>query len=229
MMPLKRSSNSGMMLARHGSGHFTRGSAIFDDSDTETQISEELMSFSASDPPDSIAGDSNDGGPTWTVSKAPDRMKSLNEFANRSMLPDETDLFVQQYEKSTDTPCQRTYVLGKYVSPDRESIGSTHSPHVGLVILPGGDLPEVNRLEQQQMVNPSPEQRSALWRLNTAGSLLQTISVTADLNLISEDVTKSVAAITRNRLERSSRYSKSYHSFSGTAVTIESENVEIVQ
>lgn len=219
-------SDRGVVLARHGSARSTRTAGIFDESDDEeTQMSEDLMSLTSSDPAESIGGDPGDGGPGWTVSVAPDRMRSLNEFANRNMLPDETNLFIQQFEKSADIPCRRTYETGKYV---RDSLGSTHCPHIGLVILPGGDLPEVNRLEQQGMVSLAPEQRSALWRVNTAGSLLQTISVTGDLNLITEDVTKSVAAITHRRVERMSPHSKSYHTFSRSAVTIESENVEIV-
>ena len=192
-------------------------------------MSEDLMSLTGSDPAESIGGDSGDGGRGWTVSAAPDRMRSLNELAQKNMNPDETILFVQQFEKSADIPFRRTYELGKYV---RNSLGSTHSPNIGLVFLPGGDLPEVNRLEQQGMVSLAPDQRSALWRVNTAGSLLQTISVTGDLNLITEDVTKDVAAITQLRVERererTSSYSKSYNTFNRAAVTIESENVEIV-
>lgn len=224
-MPLTKNSERGVILTRHGSARSNTSSAIFDDSDEEMQMSEDLMSLTGSDQAESISGDSRDGGPGWTVSVAPDRMRSLNEFANRNMLPDETNLFIQQFEKSADIPCRRTYELGKYV---RDSLGATHSPHIGLVILPGGDLPEVNRLEQQGMVSLSPEQRNALWRVNTAGSLLQTISVTGDLNLITEDVTKSVAAIAHRRVERTQPHSKSYHTFSRSAVTIESENVEIV-
>lgn len=195
-----------------------------DSDDEDTQISEDLMSLTTSDPTESVLSD-GDGNPVSTVSVAPDRIHSFNEFANRNMLPEETDLMIKQFEISADVSFQRTYELGKYT---RGFAGATHCPYIGLVLLPGGDLPEVNRLEQQGMVSSSPEQRNAVWRVNTAGSLLQESTVNQDLNITTKDLTKDVAAIARRRLERSGPYSKSYHNFSASAVTIESENVEIV-
>ena len=224
-MPLSKSPNQSVVPARHGSGRSLRRTGIFDEfDDEESQISEDLMSVTMSDATESISSDT-DGNAIWTVSAAPDRMKSLNEFANRSMLPEETDLMIKQFEQSADIPFQRTYELGIYV---RGSVGNTHCPNVGLVILPGGDLPEVNRLEQQGMISRSPEQRNAIWRVNTAGTLLQNIIVNQDLNLTTKDLTKDVAAIARSRMERNSPHSKTYHNFSRDAVTIESDNVEIV-
>ena len=196
-MPLSKSPNQSVVPARHGSGRSLRRTGIFDEfDDEESQISEDLMSVTMSDATESISSDT-DGNAVWTVSAAPDRMKSLNEFANRSMLPEETDLMIRQFVQSADIPFQRTYELGTYV---RGSVGNIHCPNVGLVILPGCDLPEVNRLEQQGMIARSPEQRNAIWRVNTAGSLLQNIIVNQDLNLTTKDLTKDVAAKTHSRM-----------------------------
>ena len=87
---------------------------------------------------------------TWDLNMPQkEQIRSFNEFANRNLLPDETSLMIKQFERASDIQFHRTYQMGKAI---REFLGSTHTPQIGLVVLPGADLPEVNRLEQTGMV-----------------------------------------------------------------------------
>lgn len=222
-MPLSKPAPSDRtaLVSRRLSMRSNRRLAIPDYTDEdEVGISEDLMSRTSSDRAETIVSDSGE-----TSAALADRMRSLDEFATRHQTPEETQILVQQLEKSQDVPFTRTYRLGQCI-PEFE--GSAHSPHVGLVILRGADLPEVNRLEQQGMVSQVPEQRTNLYRVNVAGSLLRTTSVTGDLNLITEDVTPSVAALAHRRMQQTYPHPKIFYGFSKSTVVIDSENVEIV-
>lgn len=79
------------------------------------------------------------------------------------------------------------------------------------------------------MVTQFPDQRDAAWRVNTAGSLLENISVAPDLSLTIENVTSLVAKNAHRRLERATGSAdRALQSVSRDAVTIDSEKVEVV-
>lgn len=84
------------------------------------------------------------------------RMKGFDEIANRQLLPEETELMIRKFERAADVPFSRTYQMGRYV---REFTRTAPTPQIGLVLLPGANLPEVNRLEQAGMIDSSPDQR----------------------------------------------------------------------
>lgn len=57
-------------------------------------------------------------------------------------------------------------------------------PRIGIAFMAGADPPQVNRMEQFGMTRRTPEQKSALWRVNTAGTLLNDFEVDTDLSTI---------------------------------------------
>lgn len=104
----------------------------------------------------------------WDIDESQQRIRGYDEFANRLLLPDETTLMIKKFEKAEDIAFGRTYQLGKAIKAVPED---TFEPHVGIVLLPGADLPEVNRLEQAGMVSAVPDQKDAQWRVSTAGEM----------------------------------------------------------
>ena len=58
---------------------------------------------------------------------------------------------------------------------------------VGLKFLPGADKPQVNRTEQINMEGKEPDQKDALWRVATAGSLLSQFNISPDLQIVHTD------------------------------------------
>ena len=75
-------------------------------------------------------------------------------------------------------------------------------PRIGLTFLPGADKPQVTRLEQISMAGLQPEQKDALWRVNTAASLLMQFSVSSDLSIVQDEQTRMVASRVTNRLHK---------------------------
>jgi type II secretory pathway component PulL len=107
------------------------------------------------------------------------------------------------------------------------------TPTVGLVFLPGADLPEVNRLEGHDMVESTPDQKDAIWRVNTAATLLSVIFLGRDLALVTHDVTSDLADRTIMRMRQNyvpdQRHKTDFNALRRDAVTIDSELVKIHQ
>lgn len=228
-MPGTRPSDRGVVLSR-GQRRPQQGFVEpVEDSDDETEYSEDLVSVGPSDLAPSVSS-SDPGNPlamaAWGLDLPRDRSKIMDDFANKHLHPEETALMIKKFQKATDVPFSRTYQMGVAL---RTFSGTAHTPHVALVLLPGADLPEVNRMEQNGMVSQLPDQRDSAWRVNTAGGLLINTSVAKDLSLIVKDVTPDVAANAHRRLQRHAAQSQSaLLSFRKDAVTIDSDNVEVV-
>lgn len=152
-MPNTTMTDRGIVLRRRDANG-PRAFTINDVDDDDTQSSEDLMSLA----PSSRIADSADASnqrmsSTWDVES---QQRRFDEVANRQLLPEETDLMIRKFEQAADVAFSRTYQLGKFV---RAFPNPTRMPQIGLVVLPGADLPEVNRLEQAGMVSSIPDQR----------------------------------------------------------------------
>ncbi len=132
----------------------------------------------------------------------------------------------RKFRRQIDIPFSRAYRFGQAL---REDLPHTVVPIVGLVFLPGADLPEVTRLEGHDMLEESPDQRDARWRVSTAASLLSVSFVGRDLSVVTLDVTSDVARHTRLRLQNgpiAKRPQKhDLDLIRGDAVTLDSEKI----
>lgn len=197
------------------------------------------------------------------------RMKAFNEFANRTLMPDEKDLMLRKFEKAVDLEFGRTYELGR---PLFEVSSPTSLPHVAIVLLPGADLWVIAsasahahhftdvlfslvqaRSKQirtgQHGLGQTRSKRRRLagwdcWRnvsflpeiirysftciARLTMTRLSNISVTGDLQLNTKDITALVANNALCRMIQESEHKRQYRNYSRIAVTIQSENVEIV-
>ncbi|EME77721.1 uncharacterized protein MYCFIDRAFT_179218 [Pseudocercospora fijiensis CIRAD86] len=144
----------------------------------------------------------------------------FDDVTNKALLPDSTSQWLTRFEKGEDVHIQQTFIKAK-----RAQFKVAPTPFVGLVVLPGADKPTVARLEESNMTDKRPDQRDSTYRVNTAGSLLESWTVNKDLSFRNEDNTfKVVDGIkVRNRDGKISipEYSKD-------TVTIDSQQVEIV-
>ncbi|KAK0338071.1 hypothetical protein LTR02_002084 [Friedmanniomyces endolithicus] len=155
-----------------------------------------------------------------------ERSRIFDDIANKHLQPSETDLMIQKFRRQIDIPFSRAYRFGQAL---REDLPHTVVPIVGLVFLPGADLPEVTRLEGHDMLEESPDQRDARWRVSTAASLLSVSFVGRDLSVVTLDVTSDVARHTRLRLQNgpiAKRPQKhDLDLIRGDAVTLDSEKI----
>ena len=154
------------------------------------------------------------------------------DYTNKTLAPEQTDYMIQQLERKADLRLRRTYANGL---PLEEVLDSAPVLTVGLTFLPGADKPQVNRSEQLNMEGKDADQKDALWRVATAGSLLSQFHVSPDLQIVQTDQTASIVARAnyqarerdrpsldqRKVLSRRKRYSDT--------VTIDSERVAIVR
>ena len=110
---------------------------------------------------------------------------------------------------------------------------------VGLKFLPGADKPQVSRSEQMNMgrsdADPKDaDQRHALWRVDTAGSLLTQYSVSPDLMIVQTDQTPIIMARATHQQEHDRQFSDQRKALTrrvkreSDAVTIDSEHVTLV-
>ena len=123
--------------------------------------------------------------------------------------------------------------------PLDEVLNSAPVLTVGLKFLPGADKPQVNRTEQMNMgrsdADPKDaDQRHALWRVDTAGSLLTQYSVSPDLMIVQTDQTPSIMARATYQQEHDRQFSDQRKALTrrvkreSDAVTIDSEHVTLV-
>jgi hypothetical protein len=166
MAPFVRPSDRGSVLARRPTVKWPNPSVAVPDDDDE-DFGMDTLSMTHSDGTREGNGDETSMEP-WDLDDSQRRMKMFDEFANRTLLAEETDLMLKKFEAAEDVPFDRTYQRGR---PVREFTQQVTKPYIGIVLLPGADLPEVNRLEQSSVLSKQPEQRDATWRVNTAGEM----------------------------------------------------------
>jgi hypothetical protein len=124
------------------------------------------------------------------------------DIANKLLPPEESELMLKRFEKRADERVRRTYVEGVGMPEVDENAAV---PRIGLTFLPGADKPQVTRLEQIGMAGQDPDQKDAIWRVNTAASLLMQFSVSSDLSIVQSyqgDQTTMVASRVKNRLHK---------------------------
>jgi hypothetical protein len=125
------------------------------------------------------------------------------DIANKNLPPDQSALMLKRFEKRADENVRRTYMEG-VMMPEIDD--SAPVPKIGLTFLPGADKPQVTKLEQVAMSGEEPEQKDAIWRVNTAASLLLHFSVSSDLSVVQSyqgNQTTIVDSRVKNRLHKS--------------------------
>lgn len=157
------------------------------------------------------------------------------ELANKQFPLEESALIVRQFEKSADRNVRATFFNGVRA---QETSDDAIEPRVGLTFMAGADTPQVNRMEQIGMTQSKPDQKTAAWRVNTAGALLRNFDVDKDLSIIQLDNTPAVVYKFRARqaLEGSYYVSPGHRPSKAVSsqrredrtVTIDSDNVHIV-
>ena len=156
------------------------------------------------------------------------------DYTNKTLGPEQTDFMIQQLERKADPRLRRTYANGLALE---EVLESAPVLTVGLTFLPGADKPQVNRSEQINMEGKEADQKDALWRVATAGSLLSQFNVSSDLNIVQTDQTASILTRARYKArerERDRQFSDPRKALSrrnrdSDTVTIDSECVTIVK
>jgi hypothetical protein len=121
------------------------------------------------------------------------------QIANNQFTSEESDFMVRCLEKTVDASVRQTYFGEKRI---RDISESAVVPKIGMKFMAGADTPQVNRIEQVGMTHKTPDQKSAIWRVNTAGALLNDFEVDTDLSVIQTDNTSQVIA---RSLERNVR------------------------
>lgn len=150
------------------------------------------------------------------------------QIANNQFPMEESESIVRCLEIRSDVCVRQTYSDGKRVSELSET---ALIPRVGLTFMPGADTPQVNRMEQIGMACTTPDQKSASWRVNTAGTLLNDFEVDTDLSIIQSDNTAHVIARSQKRNLLSDTHPKmalSSRRADERTVTIHSDHVKIV-
>jgi hypothetical protein len=167
------------------------------------------------------------------------RNRVWEDIANKLLPPEESEHMVKFLEKTPDEKTKRTYVEGVVVQEVDENAAA---PWVGLTFLPGADKAQVTRQEQFDMASGEPDQKDAIWRVNTAASLLMNFEVSTDLSVVQRYNADDVQAIVdRERakkpivLQRQTSRSQFNRSMavvprvrSHDPITIDSERVKIV-
>lgn len=156
------------------------------------------------------------------------------DYTNKTVGPEQTDFMIRQLEKKADPRLRRTYSNGLALE---EVLDSAPVLTVGLTFLPGADKPQVNRSEQIYMEGKEADQKDALWRVNTAGSLLSQFNVSPDLQIVQTDQTASIVTRAkyhardrdRDRQFTDQRKALARRNRDPDIVTIDSERVTIVK
>jgi hypothetical protein len=102
-------------------------------------------------------------------------------IANKLLPPNQSALMLKGFEKRADERIRRTYVEGV---PMKEVDDSAVVPQIGIIFLPGADKPQVVKQEQIGMSGQEPDQIEALWRVNTAATLLMEFTISSDLSIV---------------------------------------------
>ena len=103
---------------------------------------------------------------------------------------------MKRLEKKVDERIKRTYMEGL---PTPHIYELVIVVTVGLMFMPGADKPQVTKFEQGSMMLGPSDQKSALWRVNIAGTLLRLFDVMSDLTVRATDRTLSIIESTKYR------------------------------
>jgi hypothetical protein len=156
------------------------------------------------------------------------------QIADNQFPMEETEFVVRCFGKRADASARQTYVDGKRVNEVSEA---AITPRIGMTFMAGADTPQVNRMEQVGMARKNPDQKSANWRVNTAGTLLHDFEVDTDLSIIQSDNTSQVIARYRERnlltdrpyfASNGAKHALATKGWNDRTVTIHSDHVEIV-
>jgi hypothetical protein len=109
------------------------------------------------------------------------RNRVWEDIANKMLPPEESELMVKFLKRGPDETSKRTYLEG---IPQPQVDEHAPIPWVGLTFLPGADKPQVARQEQTNMAGGEPDQKDAMWRANTAASLLMSFEVDKNLAVV---------------------------------------------
>ena len=100
--------------------------------------------------------------------------------------------------------------------------------------MPGANKAQVARNEETNMAGGDPDQKDAIWRVNTAGSLLMNFNVSSDLWIMKSDQTAEIAKRARRSQGEaepstsSRKHERKLLSQDHNAVTIDSQYIKIV-
>lgn len=156
------------------------------------------------------------------------------QIANNQFPMEESESIVRDLEKRADGSIRQTFYNGKRVNDISDT---AVIPKIAMAFMAGADTPQVNRMEQVGMTSSTPNQKNAIWRVNTAGTLLNDFEVDTDLSITQSDNTPYIVAKARARYARAenrssnSDYAKRALTTKGgdhRTVTIHSDHVEIV-
>lgn len=160
------------------------------------------------------------------------KSEAYDDYSNKTLGPEQTDFMIQQFERKPDPQLRRTYANGLELE---EVVESAPVLTVGLTFLPGADKPQVNRSEQISMEGKEADQKDALWRVATAGSLLSQFNVSPNLQIEQTDQTASIVARAnfqareRDRQFSDPRKALARRKRDSDTVTIDSARVTIVK
>jgi hypothetical protein len=127
-------------------------------------------------------------GPTY------EKNRLYEELAIVQAPRDEFEISVKDLEKRADEQFTATFVDGQQISNvlDRAIVLD-----VEITFMSGADASKVNRMEQAGMTDERPDQKTARWRVNTAGTLLSDFNVGQDLSIVRTDRTSEYVAAAR--------------------------------
>jgi hypothetical protein len=212
--------------------------------DEENDIQPPSVSGMEALPLDSSPSDAGSAAPAGSANNYRQTMEATMEvyrgMSDRFITEENVEIILRRFRRHSGMGAQRSIVNGV---PAAEIVESAPVLRVGLSLLDGSNTARVTRIEQTNMMNREPEQRSAEWRVNTACQLLAEFEVQPDLSINLRDRTKEVAKRARRRLREDRRItfptsaSKSqgmniHHvdrSITDAAATIDSDHVRIVQ
>lgn len=147
----------------------------------------------------SVKSERNDVQATYAKS-----MEIIQRIKEQSQLVEDVSQMMQRLEMAADRNFKRTYIRA---APAKDLFDHAPVIKVGIVFLPGVDRPTVTKLEQLLlMVDNQPDQKSASWRVNTAGHLLLDFEVCEDLSVRFNDLTSDVLQRSKQRRDQSALF-----------------------
>jgi hypothetical protein len=169
------------------------------------------------------------------------RQQFWDEVEDHGISVEDTESIVEKLMKTEEGGTKRSFVDGRQVT---ELIEDAPVLKVGISFLAGSHEAKVTKAEQVDMMKGTrePEQMSAEWRVQTAGTLLREFNVKEDLTIVSKDHSAQAIKNAKNRLRgrlqlTSAPKAQSESKLENTAVvrhgqfhavTIDSDHVTIV-
>jgi len=126
----------------------------------------------------------------------------LDDITNKLLPLEESDLMVKSLERQADHKKTRTYFNGE---PLQMKNPTAPTLVVGLTFVPGADRAQVARIEIDDLVGEPPNQKSSIWRVNTAGTLLKNFEVDDDLYVNQKDRTSAIYTSAKEKAEKAAK------------------------